>query len=166
MHAIWAEIPEFPDYMVSDTGLIWNSRRETLMSLSRTPFGHVKVSLVNAQGRQTRSVALLVAEAFIQPPDLLCDQVIVLDGDLGHVEAKNLAWRPRWFAWKYARQLRIEQPRHLQNLEVRNVVTGDLYSNIVSAGMTEGLLFYEVWRSTYTGKHCYPTHAVFEVLGV
>lgn len=162
---IWSPIPEFPNYSVSNLGRILNERLDRLMALSQSNYGHAKVALLHEDTRQrfTRSVALLVADAFIEPPDELSDSVILLDGDLEHVAAVNLAWRPRWFAWKYARQLRRPTSRYYENLAVYNVVNRRRYPSIEAAGMREGLLFEDIWYSTYTGHPVYPQRFVFRV---
>lgn len=162
----WRTIEEFPRYEVSDLGNIYNSKYKMTMRPSFTPFGHLKITLTDDYGRRhTRSVPLLVAEAFLEPPNLISDALIVKDGDFTNPSADNLAWRPQRFAWKYTRQMKEAQPVHYQNLMVENVLTGDTYQNIIDAGMTEGLLFDDIWRSTYTRSKCFPTGAVFEVIG-
>lgn len=163
---IWKEVEEFPNYSVSNYGRIHNNRNDSIMATSRGTFGHIKISLMDSRTRErfTRSVAVIVAEAFVDRPDELSDQVIVLDGDLSNVAAWNLAWRPRQFAWKYARQLRTQQPIQFLNLRVRNVRRGFDYKCIVDAGMQEGLLFDDIWRSTYTGDAVYPNRSVFRVV--
>lgn len=161
---MWATIPDFPTYQVSSLGDIYNTRTKSLMRVSHTTHGHVKIALVDENGdRHTRSVTQLVAQAFCEAPNSRCNQVIVLDGDLTNLRADNLVWRPTWFAWRYTRQLKEPQPDHLHNLEVRNVETGVVYPNIIDAGVTEGLLFQHIWESTYRGKPCFPTGAVFEI---
>lgn len=163
---IWKQIEEFPNYEVSNFGNIYNIKTDMIMRTSKTLWGHTKITLTSEWGnaRFTRSVALLVAEAFIDPPNFMCDQVIVLNGDFSNMAASNLAWRPRWFAWKYTRQLKTRQPIQYENLQVRNVITGEVYNSIVDAGVAEGLLFDNIWRSTYTGEPVYPVGSVFEVI--
>jgi len=161
----WRIVREFPNYQISNKGRVFNSKRNQHMRTSVTPFGHVKITLTDYDGsRHTRSVAQLVADMFVPHPNYMCDHLMVLDGDLLHVEASNLAWRPRWFAWKYTRQLKVPQPRQYHNLAVRNVTTGDEYESIIHAGMTEGLLFENIWRSTYTRQETYPHGSVFEII--
>lgn len=160
---IWAPIPEFPDYQVSNYGLVWNSRQRRTMQLSRTNHGHVKVSLVNREGRFTRSVALLVAQAFVPAPDRRCDTPILLDCDLTNVAADNIAWRPDWFAWKYTRQFKIPQPLWAYNLQVDNAVTGARYPSIAECCKAEGLLFDDVWRSTYKEIPVYPSQCTYVI---
>lgn len=162
---LWKNILEFPDYNISSLGRVYNVKRNMIMSTSLNNYGHVKITLAaRDRTRHTRSVAQLVAEAFVEAPTLLCDQIIVLDGDFTNVSAENLAWRPRWFAWKYTHQLKTTQPPHYRNLQVMNIVNDNEYRSIIVAGMYEGLLFSDIWRSTYTGEPVYPTNSVFEVL--
>lgn len=161
----WRTILEFPQYEVSNRGDIYNTRRRLMMRTSRTNFGHSKITLTDYDGsRHTRSVALLVASAFVGPPNYMSDHLIVLDGDFRNVNANNLAWRPRWFAWKYTHQLKLPQPNHYTNLPVRNVKTGVVYDSIIEAGMAEGLLFDDIWRSTYRGNEIYPHGSIFEII--
>lgn len=162
---LWRNIIEFPIYDISNLGRVYNNKNGIIMRTSHTVFGHTKITLTAFdKSRHTRSVAQLVAEAFVEPPDVLCDHVMVLNGDLYNVAAYNLTWRPRWFAWKYTRQLKKQQPMHYQNLPIINVTEGIKYNSVVEAGMTEGLLFDDIWRSTYTGAQIYPYSNVFEVI--
>lgn len=160
----WATIKEFPRYEISDQGRVFNTLGRHEMSVSYTNHGHAKITLCDDYGQRfTRSVGMLVADAFVEAPSLLCDQLIVLDGDLTNIRASNLAWRPRGFAWQYAHQLKKQHPIYYHNLRVRNVVTYEDYKNIIEAGMTEGLLFDDIWRSTYTGARIFPHGSVFVV---
>jgi NUMOD4 motif len=168
----WKTIPEFPNYEISDLGRIYNVKNNYYLATCPNNFGHMRVSLTSEWGREarfSRSVALLVAEAFVEKPKnvphVLCDHVILLDGDLTNVAASNLAWRPRWFAWKYSRQLRINYPLHYLNLLIHNITRDINYDCIVEAGIREGLLFEQIWRSTYAGIAVFPTWDVFEVVG-
>lgn len=110
------------------------------------------------------SVALLVAEAFVEPDNLLCDQVVVLDGNFQNVAAENLRWRPKWFAWKYTHQLKTRQPLHYCNLPVVNIDTDEEHDSIIDAGIKYGLLFEDVWRSTFSGTPIYPYRERYEIL--
>lgn len=160
----WVDIEDFPMYQISDQGRIYNSRTRQLMKVSQTNHGHTKISLMRSDGtRHDRSVPLMVAQAFVAAPNYMCDYLIVLNGDLLDVKASNLAWRPRWFAWKYTRQLKIPQPMHYHNLHVLNISTGDEYDCIVDAGIAEGLLFDNIWVSTYTENEVFPNGHVFQI---
>lgn len=165
-HEVWKVIDEFPDYQISNLGRVYNIRADHFMRTSVNNHGHVKISLKEQYQsiRHTRSVAGLVAEAFVDPPNDLCDAVIILDGNFENLRASNLEWRPRWYAWKYTRQLKAWQPIYYRNLPVKNITTENLYNSIVEAGMREGLLFEDIWRSTYTRANIFPYGHVFEVI--
>lgn len=162
----WSIIPEFPNYQVSSLGRIFNRKKEQLLKIHYTNHGHPKINLTHAfrSIQKTRSVAKLVAEAFVEQPNILCDEVIVLDGDYTNMEASNLAWRPAAFAWKYTRQLKEPQPIQFKNLPVNNVTAMRSYESIVQAGMSEGLLFADIWASTYSGKETFPYGHRFEIV--
>jgi hypothetical protein len=164
---VWADIPGFSEYAISDLGRVYNRRTDRIMSVSLNNYGHVKITLVadGTRRRYTRAVSVMVAEAFLEVPHVLSDQLVVLDGDFTHLTPSNLAWRPTWFAWKYTRQLKERQPRHYENLPVLNLVTGAEYESIMQAGITEGLLFDDIWKSTYTAEPVYPNGSIFEIIG-
>lgn len=154
----WKTIPGFSRYQINANGEIYNTETNRFMRCSVTQYGHPKISLFSDNGgRHDRSVAMLVAKAFLEQPNPDCDRIIYLDGDLSNFRSENLAWRPRWFGWKYSRQLKVPQPAWLQNLAVINVDTNARYQNIVEAGKAEGLLFEQIWHSTYSGGPVYPT---------
>lgn len=160
----WAQIPEFPAYSISSLGQIYSHKRETVIFPSKNNHGDIRIMLYNDYGRYTRSVSVLVGQAFVPKPDMLCDTAVLLDGNKENVSAANVVWRPRWFAWKYARQLRsAPYPRHYVNLSVMNLDTGREYPSVLSAGMAEGLLFEQIWRSTFSDAVCYPSRHHFEV---
>lgn len=162
----WVDIPEFRNYRISSFGRVYSITRDIIMRTSFTPFGHMKVNLMSEWDNKqyTRGVAQLVAEVFVPQPNVLCDHVMILDGDFTNVAAHNLAWRPQWFVWKYTRQLKTLQPLHYRNLPVLNVTTGEQYNNIIECGMTEGLLFEDIWRSTYSGAAIFPNGSIFEIV--
>lgn len=159
---LWRDIPEFPNYMISNYGRVYSKGRNRVINVSYTHSGHAKISLMN--DRYTRSIALLVAEAFVEPPNALCDHVVLLDGNPANVAAENLVWRPRWYGWKYSHQMRTEQPMHYQNVPVINTNTGEKYQCIIDAGITEGLLFDDIWRSTHTSAAIFPNDSIFEIV--
>lgn len=162
----WRPIEEFPTYSISDQGNVHNHRYDRPMRTNPNNYGHMKVTLTDEETgeRYDRSIVKLVAEAFCKPPSRACNRIAALDGDIHNTRAENLVWRTGRYAWKYSRQLKEEQPTHYKNLKVQNTTTGAIYENIIEAGMTEGLLFDEIWRSTYTGEEIFPFGHIFEVI--
>jgi len=162
----WKVIPEFPYYEISNLGRVYNTREDLIMRTSHTTQGHVKITLVaEDKCRYTRSVAQMVAEAFVEPPTPFSCQVLPLDGNIDNLTSENLVWRPTWFAWKYVRQLKVPQPNHYYNLKVYNVTKDIHYKNIIEAGMIEGCLFADIWRSTFRGAEIFPGDQVFTITG-
>lgn len=162
----WVVIEEFPTYSVSSQGRVYNSRLDRFMRTNPNNFGHMKITLTDEETgeRYDRSLAKLVAEAFCMVPNSLCDQIVVLDGDFTNIVAQNLVWRPSSFAYKYTRQLKEQQPIHYHNLRVRNINTGVEYESVIDAGIREGLLFDDIWRSTYSLAQIFPHGFVFEII--
>lgn len=154
-------VPDFDNYDIGNYGTVWNTRTNKIQARSLTQHEDLKVTLVNEEGRITFSVRVLVAEAFVDPEDDKSNTVIVLDNDRTNVVYTNLAWRPRWFAWKYSRQCNHDKPEHYVSLPVLNLERNIRYSSIVDCGMKEGLLFDDIWRSINTGDRIYPTGSVY-----
>jgi hypothetical protein len=167
---IWSTIDEFPQYSISNYGNVRNDLTGHLLAPNPNNHGHIKINLMDLRTREkyTRSVALLVATAFVVPPDRRSDCIIVLDGNLSNVTAWNLAWRPRGFAWEYTHQLKTQQPLAFQNLRVQNETYGFVYLSIIEAGKSEGVLFKDIWRSAcsppQSRPRIYPHRATYRVV--
>lgn len=157
-------IEEFPDYEVSNLGHVFRVGTDHPMSISYTAHGHAKITLSDGRERKTRSVALLVAQAFVEPPHPVCDHVMVLNGDHHDLRPENLVWRPRHFVWHYSRQFKVPTPLYCTTLSVEEVQTGRTWDNIVEASMACGLLMEDVWRSTYSGDPVFPLMTQFRVI--
>lgn len=162
----WAVIEEFPTYSISSLGRVYNHKYDIFMRTNPNNHGHIKITLTDEDTgeRYDRSVPKLVAKAFVEPPNALCDQIVILDGDFTNIVASNLVWRPSGFAYRYTRQLKEQQPVHFHNLPILNVTTRDRYASVIHAGMAEGLLFEHVWRSTYSQLEVFPQGYIFEVI--
>jgi hypothetical protein len=162
---VWKEIDGFPRYSVSNLGRVMNIRTEKLVKPQLTPQGIVYVPLYGSDQGFTRSVKVLVAKAFLDingfDPDVF-DTPINKDGDKTNNRVDNLVWRPRWFAVKYSRQFLV----HNVNVDVGPVYdlgTNTEYDNVYVVGVTFGLLFRDVYRSTYASTPVFPTEQVFRI---
>jgi len=163
MELEWKPLHEFPNYLISNHGDIVNATSGRWMSQSKTTQGVVKIGLVRGTRQHTRSVSVMVAEAFVHERDEVCDTVIHLDGDRTNNRADNLAWRPRWFAWEYSHQFStINENAHIG--PIRDIGSGKRYMDVYEAAITNGLLFKDIRRSIVMGDPCFPTHERFEMV--
>jgi hypothetical protein len=163
MESIWVEIPDFPRYSISSNGEVVNNVTHRVLQQSTTPRGEPKVGLVDGGKQYTRSVKLLVAEAFVEGRNEIFDTPIHLDGNRLNNRADNLAWRPRWFAVKYSMQF----TRDYHNSErgpIRDVETGEVYPSVYEVGVMNGLLFKDVFVNCLSEEPCFPTGQRFEWL--
>ena len=163
MELEWAPISDFPNYLVSSNGDIVNATSGRWMSQSLTQEGVPKVGLVNGTKQYTRSVATLVAKAFVLGADDICDTVVHLDGNLSNNKANNLVWRPRWFACQYADQFGAPSDNaHIG--PIRCLDTGARYVDIYEAAITDGLLISQIRKSIVMNEPVFPTFQRFEMV--
>lgn len=161
---LWAPIPNFPLYQVSSLGWVVNINSGRFLSQSMNKTGVVKVGLVNTIGVQvSKSVKLLVADAFVPGKTEEFNTAIHLDGFTEHNEANNLRWRPRWFAWKYGVQFSRPQV-YFSEGPLYDGGTSERYNDIYEAGVRNGLLFHDIWLSVHTKKPVFPTWQQFALL--
>lgn len=156
------EIEDFPSYLISPDGTIYNAENGLRRKPSRTRNGSVKITLHRNGIPYTRSVALLVANAYLWndfDPSLF-DTPIHLDNDQKNNHVENLAWRPRWFAVRYQRQYWNPNYRHATTV-VEDVNTEIVYSSLVEVCQTFGLLYVDVINSCTRHEHVFPTWQYF-----
>lgn len=166
---VWTTIEEFPRYSVSTYGQVANNRTEKILSQSPNSTGVVRVGLVDGDGNQlTRSVKVLVAETFIPKPEPRFNTPINLDGNPENNHVGNLMWRPRNYAWKYARQFTfmppISEARYSEG-PIIELTTETVYPNVMEAGIANGVTFFMVWcscREEYFKKAVWPDWLRFE----
>lgn len=160
MDEIWVVIEEFPNYHVSDHGRVLNADTGRILAESRTKTGTLKIGLVMGGKQYTRSVCVLVAEAFVEGRSEVFNTPIHLDGNPQNNFQDNLIWRPRWFAWKYARQFREHIPGQSQG-PIVDTVLGGVYVDMWEAALSNGLLVEDVWKSVHSQKPTFPTWQMF-----
>jgi len=109
----------------------------------------VYVGLVKDGEQYNRTVARLVADAFLPKPSFKTfDTPINLDGDRTHLEVTNLVLRPRWFAVKYRQQFKVQWS---EDNPVVDIESGVKYTNSMHAATSCGLLALNVfeWAMMY-----------------
>ena len=157
---VWVHIQGFHNYKISSSGRIANIDTGKILKESRTKNGVVKIGMVIGGVQYTRSVSVLVAEAFVEGRSDIFNTPIHLDGNPLNNRSDNLVWRPRWFAWKYSRQFDEIQPGQNRGPLV-DLKTGEIYTDMVSAAIHNGLLISDIWKCVHTKKETFPTWQLF-----
>lgn len=161
---IWRPIEDFPMYEISNYGEVANVETDLIIRPSTTLQGGLKIGLVKDGVQYTRSVKVLVARAFVDGEDDIFDTPMLLNGDQLDCKADNIVWRPRWFAWNYARQMEKQKAVYslgpLIEINEEGIVM-NAYHNTIEASMKHGLLFSDVWDSLHTAKPVFPTRQIF-----
>ena len=163
MNERWKHIPGFPNYSVSNTGLIRSEKSGRILSLYENQFGVLCVGMMKDGEQKHRSVPLLVASAFLPPRGDAFDTPINLDGDRHNNSVENLAWRPRWFAIKYNRQFREPYPYPISQ-SIEDIKTGEVFINSFDCAKKYGLLEEEVILSILNRTYVWPTYQEFRII--
>jgi len=155
----WLEIDEFPDYSVSDYGWVRNNETGKTLAMAKNQHNVLHVGLYRERVQYRRSVTLLVANAFLGVPDReTFDTPIQLDGDVYNTAARNLAWRPRWFARKYKQQFRYNKKHEHVLVDVN---TGEIFEDCWAAATKYGLLVRDMHIAMMNHTYVFPTFQVF-----
>lgn len=163
LEMVWKDIRGAKGYSVSTFGDVRNASTNNIIKPQITKNGILYVPLFVGGEKVARSVKVLVAKAFVPGRTKVFDTAINLDGDKRNNRSDNLVWRPRWHAVKYSRQFLPQNPYpHGKKGPVQEVVEGDIFENIIEAGITNGVLFRDVFSSCRTAAPVFPTKQVFE----
>lgn len=161
----WREIPSLPGFEVNEVGDVVYSK-----------MGHVRKPDVNAQGilkvcvtvdrvPTTRSVAVLVAEAFLTDPyPEQFNSIIHMNADRLDCRAVNLMRRPRSFAVRYHRQFadpRLDSPG-LRGHHYHLLDTGERFASPREPAMKYGLLGTDILINTLNHERVWPGGYRFE----
>jgi hypothetical protein len=155
----WSEISNFPSYSISSKGRVMNTDTNCVMSVTSKPNGLLMVGMMQAGLQRKRSLALLVANAFVPRVTASFDTPIHLNGDRSDNHYTNLAWRPLWFARKYMAQ--FEDNHQTYNEPIEDVETGEYYKNSMEASIANGVLDGEIRLSMMNNTFVWPTGQVF-----
>lgn len=159
----WVELDEFPDYALSNHGDIANMKTGTPRKSSINQQGIPKISLYQDSRLYTRSLAVMVAEAFVERPDPHFDTPIHLDGDRMNCRADNLAWRARWFAIMYHKQFRNEH-LHLDKAPRVETNSGREFETALEVVTTYGVLYIDVFNSHFNNTPVFPGGLRFRMI--
>lgn len=158
----WRPIENFPDYSISSHGRIRSDRFDMLLSLSENQFGVVQVGLMRDGKQFHRSVPLLVAKAFLGPPEPPFDTPINLDGDRHNNALENLTWRPRWFAVRYNQQFRYPRQDTIEE-PIIDLKTREISENSFECAKRYGLLEEDLISSIHNRTYVWPTFQEFGI---
>lgn len=148
----WAQIEGFSRYWVNPLGEVLDNFHERLVNPNQVTGGALAVRLCGDEGGyHTLSVVRLVAVKFVDldvdpysvDPDLF-NTPIQLDNDKYNVNAQNILWRPRAFAWRYTHQFK-ETERWYEQGPIFDYDTRVVFNNVMSVGINYGLLFKDIY---------------------
>jgi len=160
----WVDIPGFPLYAVSDMGRVMNKHSDHIKIATLNQAGIPNVLLVADGEQHRRSVAVLVAHAFLDEPPMLWNATpINLDGDRTNNAADNLEWRPRWFATRYHQQFRRGAAYGFTG-GVQHIQTGEIFEDVRDAALKFGLLEDDIIISAHTNTPVFPSWDEFQLL--
>ncbi len=156
----WLHILGFPRYSVSNRGEVRNDKSGHIMLPAINQLGIPHVGLSRDGVVYRRSIAPLVARAFLRPHHLPAfDTPINLNGDRTDNHAENLMWRPRWFSVEFHRQFRsafIYYPEPMIDGD-----SGEIFANSRQIAMRFGLLESAILEAASKGRRVWPTHQSF-----
>lgn len=154
---LFRPIPQFPDYAVSTLGRVENIHTGRDMKISVNGRGIPIVGMMFNGTQYKRSVPVLVAQAFLEPPiHESFDSVIHLDADRRNCRASNLMWRPHWFTVRYHRQFK-EPARMKFHTRVYCPETDEWFEDSTHMAMTYGLLDRDIVAAHIHGDMIWPT---------
>lgn len=158
-------IDGFPEYVITKDGTVYTLASGLKRKPSMTQEGALKITLYRDGRAYTKSLSLLVANAWLYndfDPDIF-DTPIHLDNDLQNNHVDNLAWRPRWFAVKYQRQYWNEEFRY-SKVRVEELTSGTAYESLLDVCQAFGYLYVDVLRSCTRHESVFPTWREFRFL--
>ncbi len=142
------ELPDFPGYSINDQGHVYKDATGRQLSWAINQAGIPSVAFgVNEGPDLRRSVALLVAQTFLESPKRAADNTpIHLNGDRTDCRASNLMWRPRWFAVAYHKQFtdKYQYDPATLDVPVKIVDTGELFDRAIDVCMKYGVLAKDI----------------------
>lgn len=163
----YKDVASFPGYSVGSNGEIISDKTGKSLSPALNQQGIASVGLFIEGIQHRRSVAILVAEAFLgDPPNERFDTPIHLDGDKSNNNADNLEWRPRWFAIKYHKQFHdpfIHTHASWMVTPIEVVQTGEQFDHAIDCCKKYGLLVSEVVLAAYNGGIVFPVWYEFRI---
>lgn len=123
----WADILDYPNYMISNHGRIWNIKYDRLLKPSLDRYGYEYVCLYRNGESENKWIARLVAIAFLYPV-LGSDLVNHDDGNKRHNHVDNLEWCTLTENRRHAFRTGLQTPPNKK--PVRVIETGDVFESL------------------------------------
>lgn len=159
----WTVIPDFPSYSVSSYGRIRTDKTGRILQAVQNQYDVLMVGMMRDGTQYKRSVALLVADAFIPKPAPHFDTPINLNGHRVDCKVSNLAWRPRWYAVLYNKQFNTPYDNPITK-PIRDIKTKAVYPNSFAVAVHLGLLEKDVVLSILNRTVVWITYQQFEMV--
>lgn len=122
----WEDLDEFPDYEISTWGQVRNKVTGRIVIPSQNETGAYKINVRRGGLNYVRSLARLVCKQFHGDPK--DGEVVIYEDENNHnVNADNLRWATRSFAWDWVRQ--AKRPEPLRNGPIENLNNGIIYED-------------------------------------
>jgi hypothetical protein len=164
----WKPILDFPSYSVSSYGRVMNHETEHVLAKLVNQYNVAYVCMMSNGVQHKRSLARLVAQAFVPHEDgqdaKIFDTPINLDGDRLNNDILNLDWRPRWFAIKYHKQFINPVPGLVGR--ILDVDSKTFFNSSWHIATTFGLLEIHVRAAIESGDEVWPTRQRFILLPI
>jgi hypothetical protein len=158
----WVLVEGFPKYSVNSLGHVRRDSFNRILHPHSNQTESVYVSLMRNGQQNQRSLALIVAKAFLPPPTPPFDTPINLNGDRWDCAVDNLMWRPRWFAIRYHHQFKEPYERPVE-APLRARGEKEVFPDSISAACRYGLLERDVVMSLSHNTYAWPTYQIFEL---
>ena len=123
---VWAEVPDFDEYLVSSHGQVYNMRRKVILNFrEHTTAGYLKVRLTNGWETKEFYVHHLVGICFFEEDVYRAGMHIRhIDEDKTNNHVDNLEPAKTRRVGKNA-----HQPKHIRGSKVRIIETGEIFLN-------------------------------------
>lgn len=162
-HERWMGVPDFPSYSVSTEGRVRNDKTDRILRTAPNQSDTEMVGLMRNNVQFKRSVALLVASAFVEKPRPTFDTPVNVNGHRHDCRAENLVWRPRWYAVLYNRQFREPWATPIV-VPVRHLASRKIFPNSFAAAVHFGLLEKDICLSVFNNTYVWVTFDRFEIV--
>jgi hypothetical protein len=161
--AEWVLVEGFPKYSVNRLGQVRRDSFDRFVRPQMNQTGSVYVPLMRDGVLKQRSLALIVAKAFLPEPTPPFDTPINLNGDRWDCRVENLMWRPRGFAIRYHQQFKTPYERPVK-APLRARDDREVFPDSLSAAKRYGLLERDVVLSMQYNTYAWPTYQIFELV--